>query len=443
MPALWSEYAKTDLIPRIHGFEIMMASYSMAHMKLDLLLRDLGHEMQGDERLGVYLTNSLEEAHPDSDTLFSSWLSEEANAANSIKQDTPVMCVIGNPPYAVSSSNKGKWIEALLKDYKKDLNEKSYNSLSDDYVKFLRYSQHYIQKNGQGVVAMITNNSFLDGVVHRQMRKHMLETYDKIYVIDLHGNAKKKEVCPDGSPDQNVFDIMQGVSICFFVKTTDSKKLAEVHHYDVWGKRKDKYLELEENTLQSLQTEKLENKDPYYFFVSKDFAAEEKYKKGFKIDELFLSSGPGVETGFDQFFINFDKEVLLEKIKDISSKETEILDKYKIFNKKSYKVRDKIANEKILEGSVERYVYKAFDTRNIIYQPGLLRRANLRVFKELILPNYLLCLMRASVDTVEFNTVFCSKNILDKNFYGFQSYSFPLYLYQEDEEDLFNNPQSE
>jgi predicted helicase len=221
---IWSNYVENNLIPRINGFELLMASYAMAHLKLDLLLSETGYKPSKTQRLHIYLTNSLEEHHPDTGTLFARWLSDEANEANHIKRDTPVMCVIGNPPYAVSSSNasidkKGKktWIGNLIDDYKKDLNERKIN-LDDDYIKFIRFGQYFIDKNGEGILAYISNNSFIDGITHRQMRKHLLESFDKIYIIDLHGNAKKKEVCPDGSPDQNVFDIMQGVSINIFVK---------------------------------------------------------------------------------------------------------------------------------------------------------------------------------------------------------------------------------
>ena len=129
------------------------------------------------------------------------------------------MVVMGNPPYSVSSSNKGEWIQSLLADYKKDLHEKNIQPLSDDYIKFIRYGQHYIEKNGEGILAYISNNSFIDGLIHRQMRKHLLETFDKIYILDLHGNNKKKETAMDGGKDENVFDIMQGVSINIFVKT--------------------------------------------------------------------------------------------------------------------------------------------------------------------------------------------------------------------------------
>src|SRR5574344_836844 len=220
---IWSNYVETHLLPRLNGFELLMASYAMAHLKLDLLLKETGYKPTKEQRFRIFLTNSLEEYHPDTGTLFASWLSTEANEANHIKRDTPVMCVIGNPPYSINSTNKGEWIQGLISDYKQNLNEKKIN-LDDDYIKFIRYGQHFIDKNGSGVLAYISNNSFIDGITHRQMRKHLLESFDKIYIIDLHGNAKKKEICPDGSIDQNVFDIMQCVSINIFVKTFTKKK---------------------------------------------------------------------------------------------------------------------------------------------------------------------------------------------------------------------------
>ncbi len=217
MQGAWSSYVDEHLIPRLNGFELLMASYSMAHLKLDMLLRETGYKATKNQRFNIYLTNSLEEHHPDTGTLFSNWLSTEANEANHIKRDTPVMCVIGNPPYAVSSTNKSEWIQNLLKDYKRDLNERKIN-LDDDYIKFIRYGEYFINKTGEGILAYISNNSFIDGITHRQMRKHLLETFDKVYILDLHGNAKKKETTPEGGKDENVFDIMQGVSINIFVK---------------------------------------------------------------------------------------------------------------------------------------------------------------------------------------------------------------------------------
>ena len=174
---------------------------------------------------------------------------------------------------SVSSTNKNEWIDNLIGDYKKDLNEKSYNSLSDDYVKFIRYGQHFIDKNGSGVLAYISNNSFVDGLVFRQMRKNLLESFDKIYILDLHGNSKKQDVCIDGSPDENVFDIMQGVSINIFIKTGKKKKneLGKVFHCDYQGKRETKYDFLAKNSLLTADWNELESKAPNFFFVNKIF----------------------------------------------------------------------------------------------------------------------------------------------------------------------------
>ncbi|HRZ21242.1 MAG TPA: N-6 DNA methylase, partial [Bacteroidales bacterium] len=175
---IWNQYVEDHLLPRLNGFEILMASYAMAHLKLELLLRETGYKPTRPQRLRIYLTNSLEEHHQDTGTLFASWLSQEASEANHVKRDTPVMVVIGNPPYSVSSNNKSPWIEKLVSDYKKDLNERNIQPLSDDYIKFIRFGQYLIEKNGEGILAFISNNSFIDGIIHRQMRKNLAETFD-------------------------------------------------------------------------------------------------------------------------------------------------------------------------------------------------------------------------------------------------------------------------
>jgi predicted helicase len=240
MQGIWSKFVEDDLIPRVNGFELLMASYAMAHLKLDMLLTETGYVPTKDQRLRVFLTNSLEEPHPDSGTLWGNLLSDEADQANEVKRDTPVMCVIGNPPYSGISSNNGKWISDLIDDYKYvdgvHFNERKH-WLNDDYVKFLRYGQHYIEKNGQGVLAFINPHGFLDNPTFRGMRWNLLNTYDKIYTIDLHGNSNKKETSPDGSPDINVFDIQQGVSINLFVKTGKKKQneLGKIYHFDLLG----------------------------------------------------------------------------------------------------------------------------------------------------------------------------------------------------------------
>ena len=251
----WPAYVHHDLLPRLHGFELMMAPYTIAHLKLSMAFKETGF-WNFHRRLGIYLTNSLEESTTRTDLFtgfgFAESIAEESKEAAVIKNETPIMVVIGNPPYSVSSSNKGEWILDLIKDYKKNLNEQKIN-LDDDYIKFIRFAEHFIEKNKSGIVAMITNNSFIDGITHRQMRKHLLETFDDIYILDLHGNSKKKEKAPDGGKDENVFDIQQGVAISIFVRKADEKKdLGTVYHAELYGKREDKFKVLNESDIENI-----------------------------------------------------------------------------------------------------------------------------------------------------------------------------------------------
>lgn len=218
----WSEYVSQHLLPRIFGFELLMAPYAIAHLKLGLFLEETGYKFDSGKRLGVYLTNTLDDPKAQSSFLFSGFISDEANAAIGIKQDEPVMVVVGNPPYSGHSENKGDWIQQLVRDYYQvdgaPLGEKNPKWLQDDYVKFMRFSQWRIATTGSGILAFITNHGYLDNPTFRGMRRSLEQTFDEIYVMDLHGNTKKKETAPDGSKDQNVFDIQQGVAIGMMVK---------------------------------------------------------------------------------------------------------------------------------------------------------------------------------------------------------------------------------
>jgi len=398
---IWSDYVEKHLIPRLNGFEILMASYAMAHLKLDLLLKETGYKPTKEQRFRIYLTNSLEESHPDTGTLFANWLSTEANEANHVKRDTPVMVVTGNPPYSVSSSNKSKWIEGLTEDYKKDLHEKNIQPLSDDYIKFIRFGQHFIDKNGSGILAYISNNSFIDGIIHRQMRKHLLESFDKIYILDLHGNAKKKETCPDGSPDQNVFDIMQGVSINIFVKTGKKKKneLGEVFHFDLQGKREFKYDFLNNNNLKSINWNKIESKSPSFYLVKKEFDTSGNFEKGFKINELFNLNNVGIATGKDSELISYNKNLLEQK----------------------YSIK------------ATNYSYRPFDNRFTIFDKTILQRARYDIMKHLVLPNIALQITSQNRQ-LSLGYIFISKYISDRHLLDSAADSmsvFPLYLYPE------------
>lgn len=377
---IWSNYVETHLLPRLNGFELLMASYAMAHLKLDLLLTETGYVSTGstnaNNRLRVYLTNSLEEHHQDTGTLFANWLSIEANEANQIKRDTPVMCVIGNPPYSGESANKGEWIMKLMEDYKKEpggkekLKERNPKWINDDYVKFLRYGQHFIEKNGSGVLAFINPHGFLDNPTFRGMRWNLLKTYDKIYTIDLHGNSKKKETAPDGSADTNVFDIQQGVSINVFVKTGKKKanELGKVFHYDLYGKRDLKYDFLYENSIRSIDFNELPNVAPMYFMVQKDFETKATYENGFSVSKLFTLNNVGIVTARDNFTIHQTKEEVKSTIDEFLSLEDE--EARKTFNlgkdvrdwKVSYAKAD-LENYYPDKGSFTKLSYRPFDDK--------------------------------------------------------------------------------
>ncbi len=220
----WSGYVREHLLPRLYGFELLMAPYTVAHMKLGLQLRELGYDFSSPERLKIYLTNTLEEAQDfPSLPLFGQMIAKESQEAGQIKQDAPVMVILGNPPYSYASSNTGEWISNIIREYYKvdgqPLGERNPKGLQDDYVKFIRFGQWRIEQTGYGILGFVTNHGYLDNPTFRGMRQSLMNTFDKIYLLDLHGNSKKKETAPDGSKDENVFDIQQGVAICLMVKT--------------------------------------------------------------------------------------------------------------------------------------------------------------------------------------------------------------------------------
>lgn len=418
MQGMWSSYVENHLLPRIYGFEILMASYAMAHLKLDLILKETGYKATKNDRLKVYLTNSLEEPHPDSGTLFASWLSQEAEEANEVKRDVPVMVVLGNPPYSGESSNKGEWIQNLIEVYKQEptggkLQEKNPKWINDDYVKFIRYAEQFIEKNNTGVLAYINNHSFLDNPTFRGMRWHLLQTFDKIYIIDLHGNAKKKEICPDGSKDENVFDIQQGVSINLFIKNNQKKKgkLAEVYNYDLFGKRENKYEFLAEHSLNSIDFNKLEHQVPYYFFVKKDFGLSKKYDKGFAVTDLFNVNSVGIVTAKDSILIKDS----IEEIK------TSIEINYNI-------IPDDTKIQKVL--------YRPFDSKYVYYDTKYVERPRETVMKHFINRDNLGIVAKRGFTQLEAMSCFISNSIIDFRSWscaGMQGgdYIFPLYLYED------------
>ncbi|MDZ7660486.1 type ISP restriction/modification enzyme [Fodinibius sp.] len=436
---IWKQYVEEHLIPRLNGFEILMASYAMAHLKLDLLLRETGVEPSGSQRFRVYLTNSLEEHHPDTGTLFANWLSQEANEANHVKRDTPVMVVMGNPPYSVSSSNKSEWIEELMQDYKKDLNERNINPLSDDYIKFIRYGQHYIQKNGEGILAYISNNSFIDGVIHRRMREMLLNDFDLLYIIDLHGNSNKREVDSKGNRDQNVFDIQQGVSINILVKTHKSTDKTSVKHSEILGSRNEKYNFLNENGIETIDWKTLKASAPNYFFVPKDFSLKKIYETYFSLNDLFPFSNSGIKTHRDDFIIDSKEENLVSRIKEFYSDsltDKEIISRYSLKESKTFNVNDVRNSNSFKPSKINKILYRPFDDRSIYYDSGLIDRAREDVVSHIIeKKNLTLITVRQAVSPGEYMHFMVSQSMSDNRvFYSNKGIPqiIPLYLYPEE-----------
>jgi len=449
-PGAWSQYVETELIPRLHGFEILMASYAMCHMKLDMILTEMGYQPTGTPpRLSVYLTNSLEEGEPANQSLpFAQWLSNEVKQANAIKRDMPIMCVIGNPPYLGEGGISEGWIGSLMQDYKKEpggeqpLNERNSKWLNDLYVKFIRMSSHLIEKNGEGVLGFITNHGYLDNPTFRGMRWHLLKTFDRIWVLDLHGNAKKKEVTPEGEPDKNVFDIQQGVASIIAVKKKEGcGALAEVMHGDLWGARVDKYEALEQTNLTAPLFFNVETPAPQHPFVRRDYKTQEAYKSSFAINAFMPVNSVGIVTARDSLTIDDCKNCLWQRVRDFASLDPEVArDKYQL----GKDVRDwRVAcaqndlKRDISPEKLSRIAYRPFDTRWTYYtgkSRGFICYPRNEVMRHLMHDNLAICTNGQTKDGYGGLAVNSIGGHKVYGAYDINSY-FPLYLYP-DEQDL-------
>jgi predicted helicase len=284
---LLKSYIEEHILPHFRAFEILVAPYTVGHFKVSMVLDDMGYQFKEGNRFQFYLTNTLEMKDP-KQISFLIDLAKEGQEAKRIKEKVPILVVLGNPPYSVSSENKSEFIEALMDDYKEDVrDERNIQPLSDDYIKFIRFAHWKIAQAGKGILGFITNNSYLSGVIHRGMRRKLLETFDEIHILNLHGSSRTGERSPEGGKDENVFDIQQGVAIVLFVKLQKSSKEKTVNYADVWGLRKKKYDYLFENNFQTTKWQELAPVDPYYFFVLKDFALQVEYEKFWKITDIF------------------------------------------------------------------------------------------------------------------------------------------------------------
>ncbi len=457
-------YVSQNLLPRIFGFELLMAPYAVAHVKLGLTLKERGYDFPAGKRLGVYLTNTLEEALKQTQVLpLAGFIAEESNTAAAIKQEKPIEVILGNPPYAGHSANAstrreinpetGKertvktWIGSLIEDYKRvdgqPLGEKNPKWLQDDYVKFLRWGQWRIERTGQGVLAMITNHGYLDNPTFRGMRQALRQTFNEIYIVNLHGNAKKKEVCPDGGRDENVFDIQQGVAIGIFVKRQGGPTPATVRYADLWGLRESKYQALAELDWQSTPWQELQPHSPYYLFVPQVVDVQTEYERGWPVNEIFPVNSVGIVTARDHLTIKWSPAEVWETVKDFATLPEDVArEKYRL----GEDVQDwqvSLAQADVRKSGPERgkvvpILYRPFDMRFTYYtgqSRGFICRPRAEVMRHMLAgKNFGLCSSRGMEIGGGWEHVFCSQTLIQHHTVSLKevNYLFPVYIQPQD-----------
>ena len=442
-------FIKEHVLKNFYAFELMMAPYAVGHLKMSFLLEELGYGLQDDDRCKLYLTNTLEmEELAQTELPGMSSLSEESHLAGKVKKEKPILVMLGNPPYSGISANMGKWITGLIEDYKyvdgKHFGEKKH-WLQDDYVKFIRFSQWKINQAGEGVLGFITNHSYLDNPTFRGMRQSLMSSFNEIYILDLHGNSLKKEKCPDGSKDENVFDIQQGVAIAIFIKKKDVKKEYNVYYSDIWGLREEKYDRLLKNDLKTTDWEKLSITSPYYFFVPREEKGREIYETYWKMTDIFPVNSVGFVTARDRFVIDFDRNTLRNRFLQFYnlSMPTDMIKKaFMIRNYRNFKI-DKIRKERIFnETSIIKCLYRPFDERHVYYQQYIVQEWQFKVIRHMMHENMGLLTCRQQSKVGFYHAFVCNtivESCVVSNKTREISYLYPLYIYPDtDKKDLFS-----
>lgn len=442
----WLQIVKNHILKDYYAFELLMAPYIIGHLKISLLLEDLGYKLEDSDEIKLYLTNTLDLSEPRIQELPAPGLvyslTKEAKKAKEVKEKIPILVVMGNPPYSVSSSNIIKEesdFKKLYESYKEKVRkeEKNIQPLSDDYIKFIAFAHWKIKQAKQGIVGMITNNSYLDGLIHRDMRRKLTEDFDEIYILNLHGNLKRKEKTPKGGKDENVFDIQQGVGIILLVKTRKDKKVI-VKYADLWGLQEKKYEFLKNYDVKNTKWRELESKKPYYFFVPKDFGSEENYNKFVPIKDIFENFSSGIKTHRDKFIITPTKDNLITHLNIFIDKRNpdDYIDSIFKFKKHSgwntLEAREKITREGIQNDSIYKYNYRIFDSHWIYFNSVLVTRLREKFMRNLLKNNLSLVTTRI-LSSETFRHVFISDKIGDICFISNKgkesNYYFPLYLY--------------
>ena len=386
--ALWNEYVPEHLLPRLHGYELLMAPYAIAHLKIGLKLYETGYRFGSDERARVYLTNALESAQDFSQGAFDfaiPALADEAQAVNEIKRDARFTVIIGNPPYSGHSATKGTWIRELLRGsagnrrvenyFEVDggsLNERNPKWLNNDYVKFIRLAHWQIECTGRGVIGFITSNSYLDSPTFRGMRESLAATFPRAHLLDLHGNANKKDRAPDGGKDENVFDIKEGVAIGLFTcpPVGPLRFSRAYNHADVWGVREQadgtgKYDRLVASDAASTEWQALSPKPPLRLFVPRDDALHDEYEAGAPISTIFPVNSVGIVTARDKLAIQWTAEDMGRIAEDFSARGTEAARTFYDLGKDAQDWQVQLAQEDVRrhDGRIRPVLYRPFDRR--------------------------------------------------------------------------------
>jgi predicted helicase len=461
-------FIKNQLLKNFYAFELMMAPYAIGHLKISFLLEELGYHFQEDERFNLYLTNALDmEDLAQTEIPGLGSLSAESHWAAKVKKEEPILVILGNPPYSGISSNINEWTEKLLKEnldgaqsyYEVDgetLGEKKL-WLQDDYVKFLRFAQWKIHKAGQGIVGMITNHSYLDNPTFRGMRQSLMNTFNEIYILDLHGNSLKKETAPNGGRDENVFDIRQGVCIALFIKEKN-KRGCKVYHEDIFGLRSDKYTWLEHHVVKPRNYKVLRPKSPWYFFVPRDTGQIESYNDWPKVNEIFPVNNVGVVTARDHFAIDENKERLMQRMRmfrDINRYEDELIRQtFQLKDTSTFKLskfRREFAKIAHWEDLIIPIHYRPFDKRFVCYSKWVLERPIYDTMKNMIKIREniaIVCVRQVAERT--FNHIFISDSIIESRITISNkgtAYIYPLYIIPDNGNggngDLFTAPKHE
>jgi predicted helicase len=441
-----AKFIEDHILKHFFAFELMMAPYAAGHLKMGYLLEELGHKLSGDERFQFYLTNTLEmEELVQTSLPGMASLSEESHLANKVKKERPILVILGNPPYSGHSANKGDWIKDQIETYKrvdgKPLGEKNPKWLQDDYVKFIRFAQWKIDQIGEGVLGFITNHSYLDNPTFRGMRQSLMDSFDEIYILDLHGNSLKKEKAPDGSKDENVFDIQQGVAIGLFVKRKQSAPRKTLMHSEIWGNREQKYQWLTKHELKKTDWSRLKPFSPFYLFVPRDERLNKRFQSYPGIPAIFPVNSVGIVTARDHLTIHWTSHQVWTTVLNFASLDPEMARQaYQLGNDvRDWKV--KLAQEDLkksgpTKGNIVPILYRPFDIRHTYYtgnSKGFHCMPRGEVMQHMLQPNLAIILPRRVETAIPWSHVFLSSHLVEHVAVSLKTidYCFPLYLYEE------------